>query len=114
MKRQLSETSNSTMERLQYPYIAFDAQNVPFIEGTSMKVVELLEAREAFGWSAEELHFQFPHVSMPKIHAALMYYWDHRATIEQNLKERLLLATKLRNTHPISPLVERLKTEALT
>jgi hypothetical protein len=40
------------MERVQYPYITFDAQNAPFIEGTSMKVVLLIEVREAFGWSA--------------------------------------------------------------
>lgn len=61
-----------------------------------MKVVELVMAREANGWSPEELFFQFPHVSMAQIHSALAYYWDHRAEIDHEIAERCERAESLR------------------
>ncbi len=62
----------------EYKHIRLDERNVPFIAGTSMKVVELFTSVHADGWSPEELHFQYPHISTSQIHSVLAYYWEHK------------------------------------
>jgi uncharacterized protein (DUF433 family) len=42
-----------------------------------MKVVKLVTAQMAHGWSPEELVFQFPFLTLGQVHSALAYYWDH-------------------------------------
>ena len=41
----------------RYEHIEINKNQVPMISGTSMKVVELVLAHLAYGWSPEELHF---------------------------------------------------------
>jgi hypothetical protein len=54
-----------------------------------MKVVELVTAQAAYGWSPEELHFQFPYLSLGQIHSALAYYWDHQDDLDRDIARRL-------------------------
>ncbi|MBV8200247.1 MAG: DUF433 domain-containing protein [Acidobacteria bacterium] len=68
-----------------YAHITINADGVPAIAGTTMKVVELVMAHQAHGWSPEELHFQFPHLSLGQVHAALAYYWDHKAELDAEI-----------------------------
>ena len=68
-----------------YPHIEHDAKGASVISGTTMKVVELIMAQRAPGWSPEELSFQFPHLSMSQVHAALTYYWDHRGELDEDI-----------------------------
>ena len=79
-----------------YPHIEFSADGVPFIAGTTMKVVELVMAHQAHGWSPEELHFQFPHLSLGEIHAALGYYWDHKGELDADIEGRSTYAEQAR------------------
>jgi uncharacterized protein (DUF433 family) len=79
-----------------YPHLAFTVDGVPLIEGTTMKVVELVMAHQAHGWSPEELHFQFPHLSLGQIHAALGYYWDHKDALDADIERRSAYAEKAR------------------
>ena len=44
------------------------------IAGTTMKVVELVVEKNAYGWIPEELHFQHPYLSLGQIYSALAYY----------------------------------------
>jgi uncharacterized protein (DUF433 family) len=71
-----------------YPHLTINADGVPLIAGTTMKVVELVTAHQAHGWSPEELHFQFPHLSLGQIHAALAYYWDHKDELDADIERR--------------------------
>ncbi|MEI2421720.1 DUF433 domain-containing protein, partial [Arthrospira platensis SPKY2] len=73
------------------------------IAGTDMKVVELIASYLAYGWSPEELHFQYPHLTLGQIHSALAYYWDHRAEIEADIEARLARIDALRQSAPPSP-----------
>ena len=103
-----------------YEHITFNAsegvdQNAPIIKGTTMKVVELVLEQLAYGWSAEELRFQHPHLSLGQIYSALAYYWDHQATLDTDIERRLRRVDEIRNaTMPlVPPLVERLRTQRL-
>lgn len=71
-----------------YEHIEIDQTGVPLIAGTTMKVVELVTSHLAYGWSPEELHFQFPHLTLGEIYAALAYYWDHKADIDADMIRR--------------------------
>lgn len=74
-----------------------------------MKVVELVTPQQAYGWSPEELAFQFPHLTMGQIHSALAYYWDHKAELDEDMARRLAYADELRRLTPEAPVVARLR-----
>lgn len=80
----------------EYKYVQLDQDNTPVIAGTRMKVVELVASVKAYGWSPEELGFQYPHLTMSQIHSALSYYWDHQAELDAVIEQRLQAAEKLR------------------
>ena len=96
-----------------YKFILRDENEIPFIEGTSMKVVELVTSIHAYGWSPEELHFQYPHLSMSQIYSALAYYWEHKLEIDADVQRRFEYAEKLRLEAGISPFVKRLRSEGV-
>jgi uncharacterized protein (DUF433 family) len=79
-----------------YPHLTINADGAPLIAGTTMKVVELVMAHQAHGWSPEELHFQFPYLSLGQIHAALGYYWDHRDELDADIDRRAKYAEQAR------------------
>ncbi len=78
-----------------------------------MKVIELVLAQLAYGWSPEELHFQFPYLTLDQIYSALAYYWDHRETLDHEIEQRLAAVNQLRGQLGNSPLVTRLQAEGL-
>ncbi|MEB3218164.1 MAG: DUF433 domain-containing protein [Nostocales cyanobacterium 94392] len=96
-----------------YKYIEFDENNVPFIIGTRMKVVEIITSVYAYGWSAEELHFQYPHLTMSQIHSALAYYWDNKEDIDADMQRRLGNVDNLRQEAGESVIAKRLRTQGL-
>jgi uncharacterized protein (DUF433 family) len=85
----------------RYEHIVLDEHGVPRIAGTTMKVIELITAQVAYGWSPEEMHFQFPYLSLGQIHSALAYYWDHQNALDRDIADRL--AAVERQQHHISP-----------
>ena len=100
----MSATAPSTA----YPHIDFDDQGAPIVAGTTMKVVEIVMAQRAHGWSPEELCFQYPHLSMGSVHAALAYYWDHERELDEDIERRSRFADKSRLQSASSPLAQRL------
>lgn len=102
-----------TFTASEYKYIEIDPDNVPYITGTTMKVIELVSGYIAFGWSPEELHFQHPYLSMAQIHSALAYYWDNKIELDLDMQRRLENVEKLRQNAGESALVKKLRTQGL-
>lgn len=96
-----------------YEHIRLDDEGIPYIVGTTMKVVELVMAQEAYGWSPEELHFQHPYLSMSQIHSALAYYWEHKEELDADIEERLNFTEQSRQEAGASPLATRLRNAGL-
>lgn len=94
-----------------YEHIQLDADGAPFIAGTTMKVVELVMAQMAYGWSPEELHFQHPYLTLGQIHAALAYYWDHREALDADIERRWRWAEQARQNAGPSPLAAKLRAQ---
>lgn len=102
-----------TFTATEHKYVELDERGIPFITGTTMKVVELVTSQFAYGWSPEELHLNYPHLSMSQIHSALAYYWDHKSEIDLDMERRFQFAEKLRKEAGESPLAARLRAQGL-
>jgi len=51
-----SEVDMSLLVETRYEHVILNEAEVPIIAGTTMKVVELVLEKMAYGWSPEELH----------------------------------------------------------
>jgi len=96
-----------------YEHIVLDEKGTPVIAGTTMKVIELVVEKIAHGWSAEELHFQHPYLTLGQVYSALAYYADHKAEIEKDIEKRLEQGIRLEKELLVSPLIERLRSKGL-
>ncbi len=97
----------------RYEHIVVNDEGVPLIDGTTMKVVELVLNKIAYGWSPEELHFQHPYLTLGQIYSALAYYSDHADELDKDIERRLAKVDELAEAHQDSPLKKRLRTKGL-
>ncbi len=91
------------------PYITLDERGVPWLTGTNTKVIEVVLDRLAHGWSVEEIHFQHPHLSLSRIHAAFLYYYEHQVEMDRVIAEQVARVEELRKAAPPLLLKNRLK-----
>lgn len=96
-----------------YEHIVTDETGVPFIEGTTTKVIELMLETLAYGWSPDELQFQHPYLTLGQIHSAFAYYWDHKDELDRDIERRIKRVEQIRREVGPSQLVERLKARGL-
>lgn len=99
--------------KTNYEHIVLDEKGVPVIAGTTMKVIEIVLEKTAYGWSPEELHFQHPYLTLGQIYSALAYYWDHQGALDQDIERRLTFVDQTRKITEPTPLVARLKSKGL-
>ncbi|MCW6038298.1 DUF433 domain-containing protein [Spirulina subsalsa FACHB-351] len=97
----------------QHKYIEIDENNVPYISGTTMKVIELISGHLAFGWSPEEIKFQHPYLTMSQIYSALAYYWDHKKELDNDLQKRSKKVEKIRQKIGETSLSRKLRNQGL-
>src|SRR5271163_426427 len=57
------------------------------INGTRIRVQDVMIWHERLGRSAEEIVRDFPQLSLAQVYAALAYYYDHRTEIDAQLQE---------------------------
>jgi uncharacterized protein (DUF433 family) len=102
-----------TLIATEYKHIQLSDRNVPIIAGTTLKVVEVIEAQQAYGWSPEEIHSQHPYLTMSQIHSALAYYWDHKKELDADIERRDQYAERLQKEAGESPLSKKLRAQGL-
>ena len=76
------------MATADWPFIVHDSEGVAFLEGGRTKVLDIAIDHLAYGWDAQQIHRQYPHLSLPQIHAALGYYHDHGVECDRQIAER--------------------------
>ncbi|MGF1523837.1 MAG: DUF433 domain-containing protein [Leptolyngbyaceae cyanobacterium] len=97
----------------EYPHIVLNLDDVPLVEGTTLKVVEIVMAQRAYGWTPEEIQINHRCLSMGQIYAALAYYWDHRETLDADIQNREAYVQQLEQQAQESPFVARLKAQGI-
>ena len=98
--------------------IELDEHGVAWISGTKIKVIEVATDKLAHGSSPEEMHFQYPHLSLAQIHAALACYYDNQDEFDTEIIRQANWARELSEQAKNSPLrrklEERLRAQAGT
>ena len=92
-----------------WPFIENDDTGRPTIPAKGLKVLQIVREHLTFDWDAEQLHRQHPQLCLAEIHAALGYYYEHRAECDTMLhrdEQRLLV---LKHNVLNSELQERLR-----
>jgi len=97
------------MPTVAHAHIRLDDRGLAWIDDTGTKVIEVALDQIAHGWSAEEIHFQHPHLSLGQIHAALAYYHDHKADLDAEIQRGLERVQQLRAEADESPIRKRLR-----
>jgi uncharacterized protein (DUF433 family) len=113
IKKENQSVKTMTLTVTEYKYIQLDERNVLFIEGTSMKIIELIASVKAYGWSPEELLQSYPHLTLSKIYSALAYYWDRQAEIDADIEQREQYAEQLEREAGESPFAAKLRAQGL-
>jgi uncharacterized protein (DUF433 family) len=76
------------MSSITTTHVELDEHGVAWIEGTRVKVIEVALDKIVHGSSPEEIHFQYSHLSLAQIHAALAFYYDNQAELDADIKRR--------------------------
>jgi uncharacterized protein (DUF433 family) len=77
------------MAATETAHIHLDETGRAWIDDTNVKVIEVVLDKIAYGWDAEKIHEEQPHLSLAQVHAALSYYYDHKATIDSEIEAQL-------------------------
>jgi len=94
-------------------HIKLDENEVAWIDDTRIKVIEVAIDKIANGSSPEEMHFQYPHLSLAQIHAALTYYYDNQEKFDAEIARQLQEVNELRSKAGDTPLYTRLRSLGL-
>jgi uncharacterized protein (DUF433 family) len=97
------------MSQTPTAHIYLDEAGVAWIDDTNVKVIEVILDKLAHGSSPEEMHLQYPHLSLAQIHAALSYYYDHQQAFDAAIEEQLQRVEALAAQAGDSPVRQRLR-----
>jgi uncharacterized protein (DUF433 family) len=97
------------MTTAAHSLIELDEQGVAWISGARVKVIEIALDKLAHGSSPEEMHFQYPSLSLAQIHAALSYYYEHQTELDADIQRRWQEVNGLAAGEANSPLQQRLR-----
>lgn len=97
------------MPVMAWPFVQIGDDGIAVIEGTRTKVIEIALDRIAHHWDADEIHRQYPYLSLGQIHAALGYYHENREECDQLIETRRRSAEEIRARTENPALQERLR-----
>ena len=86
-----------------YPHIAKDPKvcgGKACIEGTRIRVMDVVAAAEHLALSPDEICDQYPDLTLAQVHSALAYYYDHRDEIRADFEFERSAAERFKSDHP--------------
>jgi uncharacterized protein (DUF433 family) len=102
---------STVADRNATSHIVMDEQGVPWIEGYNAKVIEVAQFVAISGWNTEQIHEQLPFIPLARIHEALAYYYDHKASLDADMELRHQIAEQMRRGAGESPTAAKLRAE---
>ena len=88
-------------------HISLDARGIAWIVGKNVKVLEIVQDHLAYGWSAETIQENHPHLSLAQVYAALAWYYDHQSEMDAEIERQGERLQTMRATAKDSPLARR-------
>jgi len=93
--------------------IFVDEEGVAWIAGTGIKVKEVVIEKLVWGLTPEEMQAAHPHWTLPHIYAALSYYYDHQAEMDEQMEQdrQEIAALRAQESNPLTrtELLKRLR-----
>lgn len=89
--------------------IAVDAGGVAWIDGTRVKVIEIVFDKLARGGTAREIKARFPGLTLRQITAALNYFRENQDVFRSEVERRWQMISQLGIRDADSPFQRRLK-----
>jgi uncharacterized protein (DUF433 family) len=86
----------------QYPHLTFDTAGTARIGTTRYKVIHLAAEHYQFGWTAEELMRQHPDLKPEQVYAAMVYFYDHRDELIDQMRSSADEAETKRQANALS------------
>lgn len=71
----------------------------PCIAGRRIRVMDIAIWHEKFGWSADTIASKYD-LTLAEVHAALAHYYDHRESIEADIKADAAFVAELKRRFP--------------
>jgi uncharacterized protein (DUF433 family) len=90
-------------------HIVLDDRGRGWIDDTNVKVIEVVLDKLGWGLGPEEIHEQYPHLSLAQIHAAFSYDHDHKAEYDAEIERQTREYERLRAENLDSPIRRKLR-----
>ena len=92
-------------------YISLDERGVAYIDGTRIKVQQIVRAKLGQGRTPEAIQAAYTHLTLAQVYAALTYYYDHQSEIDAQISASDAYAEQMQVAAGESPFVQRMKAE---
>ena len=97
------------MTTVSVGHVVIDDRGRARIEGSRIRVIDLVMARMANGWTPEELQQQYAHLTLAQVYGALAYYHANKEKLDNEIRESGELADRLRAEAGETPFVKRMR-----
>jgi uncharacterized protein (DUF433 family) len=87
------------MTTVSVGHVVIDERGHARLEGSRIRVIDLVMAQMANGWTPEELQQGYSHLTLAQVYGALAYYHAHKQELDEQIKR-------------IGEMVERMRAEA--
>src|SRR5271170_5373017 len=81
----------------------------PRIDGHRITVEDVAVWHERMGMSPDEIVSAYPSISLSDVHAALAYYYEHRARLDADIRDRERFIEEMKAKAPPSLLSQKLR-----
>lgn len=99
---------------LSYPHIEkASSQPAHLARLPRVRIAQIVMDYLAYGWSTDEMCRQHPYLKPAEGHAAMAYYFDHQAEIDDEIRAELDAVDRDRRAADDSPLRLRLRAKGL-
>ena len=97
---------------LDYPHVQKTGDGpAHLIRNPRIRVAQIVMDYLGHGWSPDEMCRQHPYLTPAEAHAAMGYYFDHQAEIDQEIRAEIELAEGERAQESRLPVILRLRAE---
>ena len=70
------------------PHVHCDEQGRAWLDDTNVKVIEVVLDHLAYGWNAETIQENHPHLTLAQVYATLAWYYDHQAAMDAEIEQQ--------------------------
>jgi uncharacterized protein (DUF433 family) len=93
----------TAVKEVRHPYISTNKKirgGEPVISSTGIRVQDVAVRYEIMGMTPEDIIAAYPHLTLPQVHDALSYYYEHKQEMDKSWKDALKKVEAMKKLHP--------------